>query len=125
MTVARMHSQRTVKRASWEKRFTKQRRIWRGTTKFARPTLASISPTTAVKGGANLTLTCTGTGFTPDSIITFNNGDESTTYVSATSLTTVVKPSLVTVAGVYPVNVRNGPLFSTTPRNFTFTDARR
>jgi hypothetical protein len=84
------------------------------------PTLASISPTTAVKGGADLTLTCTGTKFVTGSQITFNGGVENTTYVSATTLTTVVKPSLVTVAGGYPVTVRNGSL-ETAPRTFTFT----
>lgn len=123
--LARYHKQRDVNRGAWKSRFTKQRRNWRGTSVAShtvRPTLSGISPSTAVRGGADLTMTCTGTGFvTGLTRITFNGGDEPTTFVSATSVTTIVKPSTATVAGGYPVNVHNGPLASTTPRTFTFT----
>src|SRR4029450_3389202 len=67
------------------------------------PTLTSISPATAVIGGADLTMHCYGTNFTTDCKILFNHGVETTTFGSATELTTIVKPSLATVAGSYPV----------------------
>lgn len=61
--------------------------------------LLSINPVTAVKGGPDLTLHAIGQGFVKGyHVINFNGGDERTTWVSATELTTVVKPSLVTVA---------------------------
>jgi hypothetical protein len=61
------------------------------------PTLASISPTTSAKGpGAPFVLTCTGTGFLPTSVILFGNNPngERTTYVSPTSLTTIIQRDL-------------------------------
>jgi hypothetical protein len=123
MPIARMHKQRKVTRASWKPRFSKQRMNWRGTSKFARPTLASIAPTTAVAvTGADFTLTCTGTGFVAGvTVIVFNGGDERTTFVSATSVTTIVKPSLVGSPITLQVDVRNGPLLSGTSKAFTFT----
>jgi len=123
MPLAKMHKQRKVRRGTWKPRFSKQKVIWRGTSKSAvTPTLASISPNTAVKGGADLTMTCTGTGYVAGvTRIVFNGGDEPTTFISATQVSTVVKPSTVTVAGAYPVLVRNGAQISTTPRTFTFT----
>jgi len=88
----------------------------------APPTLASISPATAVIGGADLVLTCTGTNFSPTCKIIFNGGEEPTTFISPTSVTTVVKPSLASTPGAYPVVVRT-ELGETAPQSFTFTAA--
>lgn len=85
------------------------------------PTLTSISPDTAVIGDADLTLTATGTDFTPQSVITFNGGNENTEFVSDTELTTIVKPSTATTAGAYPVTVKTSTLESDAV-DFTFTD---
>lgn len=86
-----------------------------------RPTLNSITPNTAVKGSADLTLSCNGTQFTPNTVIWFNGGYEPTTYVSPTQVTTIVKPSLVSQAIAVQVNVSNGANPSPTPKTFTFT----
>jgi hypothetical protein len=119
-TLARYHRQRRVTRGAWKSRFTKQRVNLRGTTKPTAPTLASISPTTGVHGTANQTVTCTGTGFTTNTKVVVGVLDMSTTYVSATSVTFVMPlPSLV--AGTQTVNVRNGTLFSATPKTYTVT----
>jgi len=71
------------------------------------PVLDSLTPTGAVVGDPDLTLTVTGSNFTEGSIIVFNGGDEVTTYVSPTSLTTGVKPSLVGAPITVPVEVRD------------------
>lgn len=86
------------------------------------PVLTSITPDTAEIGGPDVTLECTGTGFTRNTVITFNGGDEPTTVVSATKVTTIVKPSTATTAGTYPVTVKHGGGESA-PQEFTFTEA--
>jgi hypothetical protein len=84
------------------------------------PTLASISPTTAVAGGANTTVTLTGTNFNTNSEVLVNNNPVARTYVGATSMTTVL-PTLSTVgAQVWQISARNG-IYQTAPKPFTFT----
>lgn len=85
------------------------------------PTLTSIDPATAEMGGADVTMTLTGTNFTETSIIYFNNGAENTEFVSDTELTTVVKPSLVSTAIEVPVWVQQGSV-QTDPQTFAFTE---
>lgn len=119
-TLARYHRQRRVTRGAWKSRFTKQKVNLRGTTTPATPVLSSISPTTGVHGAANQTVTCTGTGFTTNTRVVLGVLDMTTTYVSATSVTFVMPLSQL-VAGTQTVNVRNGTLFSTTPKTYTVT----
>ena len=95
-----------------------------GAVTGARPVLTSINPTTAVIGGADLTLHAIGSGFDANCAILFNGGREPTVLVSPTELTTTVKPSLVTIAGSYPVQVVKGnSLVSAAVKSFTFTVA--
>jgi hypothetical protein len=84
------------------------------------PTLDSLSPDTAVSGDPDFVLSCIGSGFTPKTIIKFGDHDEPTTFVSATEVTTGVKPSLFAPA-VVPVRTHNGGLY-TDPLDFTFLD---
>jgi len=120
-TLARYHRQRRVTRGSWKARFTNQKINYRGSTKPTAPTLTSISPTTGVHGAANQTVTCTGTGFVSGlTHVTVGFIDMATTFVSATSVTFVM-PLSTLVAGTQSVNVRNGTLFSTTPKTYTIT----
>jgi hypothetical protein len=86
----------------------------------AMPVLTSLNPATAAKGSADLTLHCLGSGFTANSVINFNGGNEPTTFVNAGDITTIVKPSLVSIAIAVPVVVVNGVL-SSAPKTFTFT----
>jgi hypothetical protein len=119
--IARFREQRKVNRGRWEPRFTKQRINHRGSTNFTTPTLTSISPTTAVHGAANGTITATGTGFISGiTKITYNLGDQPTTWVSATSVTAPVT-NLTAIAGTMSVNVRTGNKFSTTAKTYTWT----
>jgi hypothetical protein len=85
------------------------------------PALTSLSPTTAVTGPAepDFTLSCIGTDFTARSVIFFGIEDEPTTLVSATEVTTIVKPSIFSPDTV-PVKVRTGPA-ETASIGFVFT----
>lgn len=85
------------------------------------PTLTSISPDTAVLGDPDVTMVCTGTDFSPDSVITFAGQPEPIEFISDTEISTVVKPSLAWGAVAVPVTVKNGTLESD-PIDFTFTD---
>jgi hypothetical protein len=68
--------------------------------------VTSLDPASAQIGALlNVTLHVHGTGFTPDAAINFNGGNEATTYVSATELTTVIDMSTAKVPGSYPVKV--------------------
>jgi hypothetical protein len=63
-----------------------------------------------------------GSGFTATSVIMFNGGVEPTTRVSATELTTIVKPSLATVPVVVPVWVEDTTTHAVSERlSFEFT----
>jgi IPT/TIG domain len=82
------------------------------------PVLSSLDPSSAISGDPDFTLSCIGTGFTPDTTINFGGRNEPATFVSDTEVTTVVKPSLFDPA-VVPVYVRTGP-FVSDPIDFTF-----
>jgi IPT/TIG domain len=87
------------------------------------PTLASLDPAEAVCGAPDdVDLHVHGTGFTAGSMIMFNGGEEPTTYVSETELTTIVRPSTASTPGSYPVLVRTGT-HDSAPLSFTFTEA--
>lgn len=86
------------------------------------PTLASITPSSAVLGDPDLTMTCRGTGYTPQSIIMFAGETEPIDFVSDTEITTIVKPSLGWGAVTVPVSVRNADGTQSQTRNFTFTE---
>jgi hypothetical protein len=88
------------------------------------PTLSTISPTTAVAStGADFTMTFTGTNFDRATFATWDGAIQSQSqYVSATSLTCVIKPSLkLPGADTDSFNVVNTAGVSTTPKTFTWT----
>ena len=84
------------------------------------PMVTSLEPASAQVGGPDITLQVFGADFNEDSIIVFNGGDEATTFVSASEVTTVVKPSTASGPAEVPVQVRNGGLLSN-GYAFTFT----
>lgn len=84
------------------------------------PTLTALDPATAVIGGADVTLTVTGTGFTENSVILFNNSPEPTTFVSDTVVTTIVKPSTASGPWTVPVTVSNRARAISNPLDFSF-----
>jgi hypothetical protein len=91
------------------------------------PVLNSINPNTAVIGGANLTMTASGSKYLSSaqapnfvSKIIFNGGVEPTTYISDTQVSTGVSPATAGTPGSYPVEVSNGG-FKSASRPFSFT----
>ncbi|HXL22311.1 MAG TPA: hypothetical protein VOA78_07590 [Candidatus Dormibacteraeota bacterium] len=58
-------------------------------------------------GGAQFTLTVTGTNFVSTSVVSFNNKAETTTFVSATQLTAAIPAADVATAGSVNVTVTN------------------
>jgi len=84
------------------------------------PTLTSISPTTATSGASGTdTITATGTTFTRQSVVYANGVAQPTTYVSATSLTAVVKKK--TSAGAWNITVVTGGVVTTAPQVLTYS----
>ncbi len=59
------------------------------------PTIGSLTPANWVVGGPNFTLTVSGTSFTPNSKVFWNDGALPTTFVSATQLTATVSTTLL------------------------------
>jgi len=96
---------------------------WMNANTTGAPTLASISPTTAVSvSGADLTVTLTGTNFKSASSEVWIDGygPMARTFVSATSMTIVLKPSLVTGPKTINIGVRDG-LYVTPTKPFVYT----
>jgi hypothetical protein len=69
------------------------------------PVLNSISPPTVDAGSTDITLTVTGTSFTPQSAVQLSGTPLTTTFGSATQLTAVISPAQLTTAGSFPVTV--------------------
>jgi hypothetical protein len=80
----------------------------------AQLTLTAISPTSAIAGSSAFTLTLTGTGFSPDSVVGVVVGAGSptyptVTYVSAEELTVQIPATDIASAGSLQVYVENFP----------------
>ncbi|MBX0291333.1 T9SS type A sorting domain-containing protein [Hymenobacter sp. HSC-4F20] len=69
------------------------------------PGLTALSPASLPAGSNGFTLTVTGSGFTPASVVRFNGADRPTTFSSATQLTAAIPASDVATAGTFPVTV--------------------
>ncbi|NJN18715.1 MAG: hypothetical protein HC822_21895 [Oscillochloris sp.] len=64
-----------------------------------------VRPGLIAVGSEDVTLTVEGVGFTPSSVVRWNNTDLATTYVSASRLTAVVPAALLTEPGTAQVRV--------------------
>ena len=71
------------------------------------PALASLSPNSATAGGAGLTLTVNGSGFTPSSVVRWNGAAKTTTFISPSQLTAAIAAADITSAGLSNVTVVN------------------
>ncbi len=71
------------------------------------PTITSLSPTSALAGGAGFTLTVNGTNFNSSSVVNFNGTAATTTFVSATQITAAITAGQIAAAGTLNVNVTN------------------
>lgn len=69
-------------------------------------TLLGINPSHAdVDKAVPFTLTVTGLGFTPSSVVRWNSSDRPTTYIDDTQLTAEISAADVSMVGAYPVTV--------------------
>jgi pyrimidine deaminase RibD-like protein len=71
----------------------------------AAPVVASLTPSTAVAGGAAFTLAVAGTGFVDGDAVTWNGAAVATTFVSATALSAAIDAPAVATPGDVPVAV--------------------
>ena len=71
------------------------------------PAIGSIAPDATVAGSSAFTLTVTGTGFLPSSIVSWNGSPLAASYVSATQLTASIPASLIAAPGTAKVIVTN------------------
>jgi hypothetical protein len=85
-----------------------------------KPSITAIDPASVEIGADNLTLTITGEGFGPDTVIYFASHDEPTTLEDDGTVSTGLKPSLWTAPATVQCYVRNGTLHSD-PVDFEFT----
>lgn len=71
------------------------------------PTIATISPNSALAGGAAFTLTINGTNFVAASMVDFAGTARTTTFVSSTQLTAAIPAAAIASAGNASVTVTN------------------
>jgi hypothetical protein len=69
------------------------------------PTLSTLAPSSALRGGPAFTLTVTGSGFVSRSTVRWNGSNRTTTFVSATQLTAAIPASDLVTAGTAQVTV--------------------
>jgi len=82
------------------------------------PTLTSMTPTSVLAGGSDLTLTVIGTNFTLTSIVMWGTTALTTIYQSATQLTATIPAALSAAAGTASVSISD---LSGTSSALTFT----
>lgn len=71
------------------------------------PTLLSISPQSIIAGSPDLKLTLTGDNFVRTSIVSFNNQQVSSSYISKIQVEATIPSDAVKTPGSYPVKVIN------------------
>lgn len=88
------------------------------------PVLSALEPNTLSVNAPDTTMLCKGSGFTAQSKIIWNGGEEPTNFGDGSTVSTLVKPSTVDpgvpLPFTLPVLVRTGEL-ETSPLDFTFT----
>jgi hypothetical protein len=69
------------------------------------PFIDSMSPASAVAGGAAFTLTLTGSNFTPSTVASWNGNARTTTYVSPTQITAAITAADIAAIGSATVSL--------------------
>lgn len=72
-------------------------------------TLTSLSPSMAVQGGGNFTLTLNGTGFTSSSLVFVNNTFRANTFVNSNKITVAMTSADLATPGGFQIFVENFP----------------
>ncbi|MDP3261205.1 MAG: RHS repeat-associated core domain-containing protein [Thermodesulfovibrionales bacterium] len=71
------------------------------------PSLSSINPTSVTAESPDFKLTLTGSNFVKTSIVSFNNQQFPSTYISSTQIEAEIPSGSIQTAGQYPVSVNN------------------
>ncbi|MFN0109326.1 MAG: hypothetical protein ACKVZH_10780 [Blastocatellia bacterium] len=71
------------------------------------PAITAINPNTVLSGGADFTLTVTGTGFVQTSVVRFNNADRATTFISPTEIRATIQAGDIINGGMAAITVFN------------------
>jgi uncharacterized delta-60 repeat protein len=87
------------------------------------PGITGLSPDSANQGGASFTLTVTGVNFVNGSAVLWNGAALTTTFVSSTSLTTIVPASDLVQPGTANVRIISPGNFTSSSANFTIVAA--
>ena len=72
-------------------------------------TLVDLSPTAAVAGGPNLTLTLNGSGFTPSSVVSVKGAFPAVKFISSSQVTVPVTSKQIATPGAFQVWIENFP----------------
>jgi hypothetical protein len=71
------------------------------------PAIAQLVPNNANAGGPAFTFEVDGTNFKSNAVINFNGAVQTTTFVNATKLTTMIPSTAIANSGTVPVTVTN------------------
>jgi YVTN family beta-propeller protein len=85
------------------------------------PTITTISPNSAVAGGAAFTLTITGTNFVASSMVNFGGSAPAITFVNSTQLTAAIPAASIASTGTPAVTVTNPAPGGGTSKEINFT----
>ncbi len=85
------------------------------------PSLSSINPTSIIAGSPEFILTLTGDNFVKTSIVSFNNQQFSSRYISKTQIETTIPSDAIKTPGSYPVKVINPAPGGGESASLTFT----
>src|SRR5438552_3996684 len=87
------------------------------------PSVSSLSPSSAIAGGAGFSLTVNGTGFVNGFVIRVNGLDRTTAFVDSTQLSTAIDATEIAAAGSFSVTVFDPNLSGGESAPLTFTIA--
>ena len=77
------------------------------TVQFSSPSIALLSPSSAIAGGGPFTVTVTGANFLPSSSVQWNGSARPTTFISGTSLQAAITATDIAAIGTAKITVAN------------------
>lgn len=86
------------------------------------PQLASLSPMSAIVGGASFTLTVNGSNLTPSEHVLWNNQPVLTAFVSSQQVTAEIPASLIVSTGVISISVLNASSIASNALQFSINN---
>ena len=78
-----------------------------GTGNNPKPTITSLSPSSATAGGAQFTLTVNGANFVTTSVVNWAGSPRTTTYMSGTKISATINAADIATPGTFKVTVTN------------------